>query len=242
MGRLFDVLTIILSLCILGDVPSVQCSRAYPLGCSQEASSYYDYDNCPFPHPAVPVKSSEDYQLVERLGTGKFGDVFSAVEVDKSKEVSKESLLLEVDSRSLVVVKCLKPVTDRKIRRELLILFHVSKLPNLARLLAVVLHPEYYAAQRSPTKLPRMPSLAMEHAGPGAQFLCHPLPSVKINSRQDNVGGDFLSEYEIKYFLFHLLVALDALHSKGMVLNLGCACGAPKPDIMHLSHTRSPQG
>ena len=82
---------------------------------------------------------------------------------------------------------------------------------------AVVLHPEYYASQRSPTKLPRMPSLAMEYAGPNSQFLCHPIPSIKMNSRQKNVDGDFLSEYEIKYFLYNLLVALDALHSKGML-------------------------
>ena len=138
-------------------------SRAYPLGCSQEASSYYDYDNCPFPPPGILVKSSEDYQLVERLGTGKFGDVFSAVEVvsrdttstttdvvvsddgaNDEGDCEKMASLLsptqqrksrEYDPNSLVVIKCLKPVTDRKIRRELLILFHSSKLPNLARLL-----------------------------------------------------------------------------------------------------------
>ena len=140
----------------------VESSRAYPLGCSQESSSYYDYDNCPFPPPGVLVKSSGDYQLVERLGTGKFGDVFSAVEVvatrdhnnnkdDKDNEesegdnkerdnkpsdlLSQERDLIDVDPNSLVVIKCLKPVTDRKIRRELLILYHSSKLPNLARLL-----------------------------------------------------------------------------------------------------------
>ena len=90
----------------------------------------------------------------------------------------------------------------------------IDAISFFVSLQAVVLHPEYYASQRSPTKLPRMPSLAMKHAGPNSQFLCHPIQSMKANSRQKE-NGDFLSEYEIKYFVFNLLVGLDALHSKG---------------------------
>ena len=39
----------------------------------------------------------------------------------------------EIDIQSLVVLKCLKPVSERKIRRELLVLTHCISLPNLAR-------------------------------------------------------------------------------------------------------------
>lgn len=153
----YSYLWAILLSIILGSTGVVESSRAYPLGCSQEAASYYDYDNCPFPPPGVRVKSSLEYQLVERLGTGKFGDVFSAVETviarddintnnnsdnesdgdnnEPSDVLSQERNWRDIDPDSLVVVKCLKPVTDRKIRRELLILYHSSKLPNLARLL-----------------------------------------------------------------------------------------------------------
>ena len=45
----------------------------------------------------------------------------------------------KVYPETLVVLKCLKPVSERKIRRELLVLGHASKLPNLARLLALVI-------------------------------------------------------------------------------------------------------
>ena len=38
--------------------------------------------------------------------------------------------------------KCLKPVSERKIRRELLVLTHCATLPNLARLIGIVI-PEY---------------------------------------------------------------------------------------------------
>ncbi|KAL3915059.1 MAG: hypothetical protein SGILL_005823, partial [Bacillariaceae sp.] len=38
------------------------------------------------------------------------------------------------------------PVAEQKIKRELLVLQHASKLPNLARLLAIVVPPDYYSA------------------------------------------------------------------------------------------------
>ena len=180
----------------------VEASKAYPLGCSKEDSTYYDYDKYPFPPPNVPTKSTDDYFLVERLGTGKFSDVFSAVEADQVK-LDQRHGILEIDPKSLLVIKvhyllfsllgmdwwikCLmhvplptchvqsgksvlnqvgnprlvsfgfpwtpqptsllanllgiiftkkqSPVTGRKIRRELLILSHVSKMPNHSRLL-----------------------------------------------------------------------------------------------------------
>jgi hypothetical protein len=82
----------------------VECSKAYPLGCSKEDSSYYDYDKYPFPPPEVPTKSTDDYFIVERLGTGKFSDVFSAVEAEKVK-LSEDQGALEIDPKSLVVIK-----------------------------------------------------------------------------------------------------------------------------------------
>jgi hypothetical protein len=82
----------------------VESSKAYPLGCSTEDSSYYDYDKYPFPPPEVPTKSTDDYFLVERLGTGKFSDVFSAVEAREVK-LSVEHGVSEIDPKSLVVIK-----------------------------------------------------------------------------------------------------------------------------------------
>ena len=53
-----------------------------------------------------------------------------------------------VDPRTLVVIKCLKPVSERKIRREIMILERASKVPNLVRLVGIVLSSEYYARHR----------------------------------------------------------------------------------------------
>jgi len=80
------------------------------------------------------------------------------------------------------------------------VLSHASKLPNLARLLGIVLNPD--ASTASP--LDAMPALILEHAGQLSQWLCHGKTSP-------------LSEYEIKYYLYHLLVALDSLHSQGIM-------------------------
>lgn len=141
--------------------------------------------------------------MTRRLGSGKFSDVFEAVDVQLEKKLVSQRGPPTIDPRTLVVLKCLKPVAIRKVKRELLVLSHVSQLPNLARILGVVIpssynHPDYkYRVQE-------MPSLVLEHAGINSQWFCH---------SKDH----FLTEYEIQFFLYHLLVALDHLHSKGIM-------------------------
>ena len=198
-----------------------------------------DASSATFPPPGLPVKTTDDYQIVKRLGTGKFSDVFEAVDMNlertclannapnpQNNQPTRPSRRLSPlpDPRALVVLKCLKPVSERKIRREISILQHVSKLPNLVRLLGIVLPLEYFASNRKPTDLPKMPSLVLEHAGPGAQWLCHEhgllLPSPVAaggTEATQTQGTQFLSDYEIRYYLFHLLIALDGLHSVGIM-------------------------
>jgi casein kinase II subunit alpha len=139
--------------------------------------------------------------LVRRLGAGKFSDVFEAVDVQLEKQLSKDER--SIDPGTLVVLKCLKPVAERKIKRELLVLQHASKLPNLARLLAVVVPPDYNDSTKK-FQLKSMPSLVLEHAGIESQWLCHPKEG-------------YLTDEEMKYFLYHLLVALDNLHASGIM-------------------------
>lgn len=150
-----------------------------------------------------------------------------------------------VDSTALCVIKCLKPVSERRIKRELLVLSHASKLPNLARLRGVVISREGQTESLTSDVLKKdrlkkkafqahgghMPSLVLEHAGPNSRWLCHgrgcdtstSLPQVGISkdSASTKKEGEkepiHLTEYEIKYYLCHLLVALDALHSRGIM-------------------------
>ena len=252
-------------------------SRAYPHGCSSHPPSYYDYDSMQFPPPHRPdlVRRADEFGLTRRLGAGKFSDVFEAVDVIEEERLRKEKKRRDsfeygaarddeskedvIDPRTLVVIKCLKPVSDRKVRRELLVLTHASSLPNLARLRGIVV-PEtksdsYGKSDSSSTNstpadelrggggrtatatasvssrarsAATMPSLILEHAGRQSRWLCHGRGTDSRPQQQQIVAGKrspvvddedelYLSEYEIKYYLFHLLVALDALHSRGIM-------------------------
>lgn len=70
-----------------------------------------------------------------------------------------------------------------------------------------------------------MPSIVMEHAGKYARWLCHGLgcdpTSLTENFKNDLMDRRkepyYLSEYEMKYYLCHLLIALDSLHSRGIM-------------------------
>jgi casein kinase II subunit alpha len=116
-----------------------------------------------------------------------------------------------IDPRRLVVLKCLKPVSERKIKRELLVLQHASQLPNLARLLAVVVPSDYLEGRNNKKyQLQSMPSLVLEHAGVEAQWLCHAKDHHEYST-------NLLTLEEICYFLYHLLVGLDHLHAAGIM-------------------------
>ena len=209
-------------------------SRAYPSGCSKEPPSYYDYDSLEFPPSNIPVRTHDDFALLRRLGAGKFSDVFEAVEVSKDIPSRENNHHADFDPAALCVIKCLKPVSERKIKRELLVLSHVSKLPSLARLKAVVVptidqgeYPMSGKAQQIGSVYQydgKMPSLVLEHAGRKARWLCHGLgcdPTSLSSSQKTEMQNQqepyHLTEFEIKYYLCHLLVALDALHHRGIM-------------------------
>ncbi|GAX27311.1 hypothetical protein FisN_23Lh114 [Fistulifera solaris] len=190
--------------------------KAYPFGCSQKPQSYYDYENNQFPSQTVLVRSVDDFALTRRLGTGKFSDVFEAVDVNLEKEIATKKLPSVVDPRTLVVVKCLKPVAERKIRREIMVLERAAQVPNIVRLIAVVVSPDYFEKYRgSSTDLPRMPALVMQHAGPQSQWFCHSADN-NLSSTSPQAHS-FLTNYEIRYYLYHLLAALDGLHATGIM-------------------------
>lgn len=206
-------------------------------------------------------------------------------------------------SSSLVVLKCLKPISERKVRRELLVLTHCTeqKLPNLARLIGIILPAgeersmeddtdnnnlhdtetatyisslnrriiqsscldsssqrrnviNHKSTQQQDRLLQQkhaqqLPAFILEHAGCNSQWLCHytrqqkqwlpnssshrhskfvPQPGSNNNDvhynhndnndmNNDDGEGQYLTELEVKYFLCHLLIALDGLHSAGIM-------------------------
>lgn len=223
--------------------------KAYPLGVSFQNPLYYDYENSSLPGVCDKknssiiddsIKSYNDYLLTTKIGAGKFSDVFEAVEIYLG---------------TFVVLKCLKPATEKKIKCELLILKNISELTNVCKIKAIVLPAGNEC--KNPTidsnkfteiennskklfkKISSMPTLVLERAH--GDWFCHPIKqrkrrtqnvskehSLKNNNSNNRIHSDlsvtsmtetkrYLTEYEIRYYLLHLLTALDRLHSCGIM-------------------------
>merc|ERR1712050_499773 len=88
------------------------------------------------------------------------------------------------------VVKILKPVKKKKIRREIKILHNLRGGPNVINLLDVVKDP-----------ITRTPALIFEH----------------VNNTDFKQLYQTLTDYDIRYYLYELLKALDYCHSMGIM-------------------------
>lgn len=104
-----------------------------------------------------------------------------------------------------------------------------ANLPNLTRLLGVVTDYQHDVdndqnldnmQRRNNEKYHQyMPAMVMEHAGAQARWFCHGVgkEAHSVSGRKYDDEQNYLSIYEIKYFLYHLLIALDSLHSQGIM-------------------------
>lgn len=120
-------------------------------------------------------RNQEDYEVVRKIGRGKYSEVFSGV---------------NVNTNSKCVIKILKPVKKKKIKREIKILQNLCGGKNIIRLLDVVRDPQS-----------KTPSLVFEH----------------INNVDFKVLYPTLSDFDIRYYIFELLKALDFCHSNGIM-------------------------
>ena len=79
--------------------------------------------------------SEQGNEILNVKGGGKlYGNTTEEIEEEvkiPNRRKDKQDEVIDIQSR--VVLKCLKPVSERKIRRELLVLTHCISLPNLAR-------------------------------------------------------------------------------------------------------------
>lgn len=154
--------------CVTKNTKSV--AREYSYVNDSMPKNYWDYENA-----KVQWQSPEKYELLRKVGRGKYSEVF-------------EGIIMPV--RTKCVVKILKPVKKKKIRREVKILQNLAGGPNIIKLLDIVRDP-----------VARNPSLVFECV--------------------DNI--DFrtlyptLTDYDIRYYIFELLKALNFCHSKGIM-------------------------
>jgi len=135
---------------------------------------YWDYENL----VRVNWGDQEDYEVVRKVGRGKYSEVFQGLDITKP------------DGQRDCVIKILKPVKKMKIKREIKILQNLQGGVNVIQLLDVV--------RDSQSKTP---SLVFEH----------------VNNTDFKVLYPTLTDYDIRYYIFELLKALDFCHSKGIM-------------------------
>ncbi|ODV58806.1 casein kinase 2 catalytic subunit CKA1 [Ascoidea rubescens DSM 1968] len=145
-------------------------ARVYADVNNKKSQSYWDYDNV-----SIVWRSQEKYEIVKKIGRGKYSEVFQGVELPSGRKV---------------VMKVLKPVKKKKIKREIKILQNLNHGPNIIALLDVVRDP-----------VCKNPALIFECV--------------------DNIDFRTLypqfTDYDIRFYMFELLKALDFCHSMGIM-------------------------
>mmetsp|Transcript_24260 Transcript_24260/g.58145 ORF Transcript_24260/g.58145 Transcript_24260/m.58145 type:complete len:350 (+) Transcript_24260:215-1264(+) len=131
---------------------------------------YWDYESI-----AVQWGDQEDYEVIRKVGRGKYSEVFEGINVVN-------------DARC--VIKILKPVKKKKIRREIKILQNLCGGPNIIKLLDIVRDPQS-----------KTPSLIFEH----------------VNNTDFKLLYPTLTDIDIRYYIYELLVALEFSHSNGIM-------------------------
>uniref|UniRef100_A0A8K9XC46 non-specific serine/threonine protein kinase n=1 Tax=Oncorhynchus mykiss TaxID=8022 RepID=A0A8K9XC46_ONCMY len=147
--------------------PVTSRSRVYPDVNTQRPREYWDYES-----HVVEWGNQDDYQLVRKLGRGKYSEVFEAINITNNEKV---------------VVKILKPVKKKKIKREIKILENLRGGPNIISLLDIVKDPVHSAEVSSVFLL----------------FLQQLYQT--------------LSDYDIRFYMYEILKALDYCHSMGIM-------------------------
>ncbi|KAF7639224.1 Protein kinase domain-containing protein [Meloidogyne graminicola] len=145
-------------------MPVPSRSRVYSDININKPREYWDYE-C----HQIEWGNIDAYQLVRKLGRGKYSEVFEGIKVPTDEKV---------------------PVKKKKIKREIKILENLRGGINVISLLDVVKDP-----------VSRTPSLVFEY----------------INNTDFKQLYQTLSDYEIRYYLYELLKALDYCHSMGIM-------------------------
>ncbi|CAG2105155.1 unnamed protein product [Medioppia subpectinata] len=151
-------------------MPLPSRSRVYTDVNSHRSRDYWDYES-----HVVEWGNQDDYQLVKKLGRGKYSEVFEAINITNNEKC---------------VVKILKPVKKKKIKREIKILENLRGGPNIIALQAVV-----------KDAVSRTPALIFEH----------------VNNTDFKQLYQTLTDYDIRFYLYELLKALDYSHSMGIM-------------------------
>ncbi|CDR18386.1 unnamed protein product, partial [Oncorhynchus mykiss] len=140
-------------------------ARVYTDVNTHRPREYWDYES-----HVVEWGNQDDFQLVRKLGRGKYSEVFEAINITNNEKV---------------VVKILKPVKKKKIKREIKILENLRGGPNIISLKDIVKDP-----------VSRTPALVFEHVNNTdfkvSQSICFFTPESYAHRSKMFCNGKFL--------------------------------------------------
>ncbi|KAI5091903.1 casein kinase II alpha 1 subunit [Silurus meridionalis] len=173
--------------------PVTSRSRVYPDINTQRPREYWDYES-----HVVEWGNQDDYQLVRKLGRGKYSEVFEAVNITNNEKV---------------VVKILKPVKKKKIKREIKILENLRGGPNIITLLDIV---------KDPVTIKRSTLISLISSSGSTPPLVPELVHAPVAQITEEVDAQrqlyqTLSDYDIRFYMYEILRALDYCHSMGIM-------------------------
>jgi casein kinase II subunit alpha len=155
-----------------------------------------------------PHRVQDNYEVVRKVGRGKYSEVFEGVNLANEEKC---------------IIKVLKPVKKKKIKREIKILQNLAGGPNVIGLLDVVRDGQVGIAWRVHGGW----SLRWEQ-GSGWDEFTHWPPRVRqsktpsiifeyVNNTDFKVLYPKFSDYDVRFYIYELLKALDFCHSRGIM-------------------------
>jgi len=100
--------------------PLIALPKFYANVCEEMPPQYSDYSKS----FEIAYGSIEKYEIVRKIGRGKYSEVYEGIRTDDDQKVA---------------IKILKPVKKTKVRREIKILQTLKGCPNIVQLLDVVM-------------------------------------------------------------------------------------------------------
>lgn len=149
---------------------STSISKVYADVLASKPQSYWDYENV-----NIKWNSQENYEIIKKLGRGKYSEVFLGIDLTKGEKC---------------VIKVLKPVKRKKIKREISILKNLVSGPNVIGLYDIVREPQL-----------KTPALIFEN----------------VNNIDFRTLYPTFTDYDIRFYMYELLKALDYSHSMGIM-------------------------
>lgn len=184
-------------------------ARVYTNVNKQKDKDYWDYENTSIQWST----NNNDYEIETKVGRGKYSEVFRGVQMKTGNQI---------------VIKMLKPVKKKKIKREIKILLNLSNEKNPITSQPFKIENYYTNKKDSVMQFKRdflydIPHNGHENIIQLFDIIKDPISKTPALVFEYVENVDFrilypkLTDYDMRYYMFELLKALDYCHSMGVM-------------------------